>query len=357
MRENGENRLASEPDEPCLKTIIPSFAVPRSTPETTLEKFGLRAGGLLRGSSIDPAYATLPPAARFRNALEELGGLYAAFGQYLCWRADLLRTEYIEKLSQIRVKVAPIGAAALTEALSTELGEAASALMQRLETEPCWNTLARCAYRTQYQGRTIVVQVAREPIPDSAFKAFEKGLRLIHDERLQEAFRPRVLISFREWMRLSDSPARERAYLDALALVRDKTLAIYPTPIPEISRGRIPCMEWIEGEPVAGLIVHGSAAAVEQVAGYALDQVCAVAAADGDFDPESLVLTPAGKLALRRANRLVAMPPSATKICLKYISAVLSSNAPSAAQMLVKLSQRPLQHGSGNAAARRFVEY
>lgn len=321
-----------------MKEATPTFAVPRSRPETTLDKFGLRSGGLLREPSIGAAYATLSKPARFRDALEEMGGLYAAFGQFLCWRADVLPTEYIERLRQIRVKVAPIGAAAAAQILSSELGEAGSVLVQRMETEPCWNTLARCAYRSEYQGRKIVLQIARDPIPDEAFKSFEKGLRLIHDDKLEEAFRPRVLKSFREWMRLTDSPERERSYLDALALVRDRTIAIYPTVIPDISRGKILCMEWIEGEPIAGLIVHGSTEAVERVAEYALDQVCSVAAADGDFDPESFVLTPKGKLALRRANRLVAVPPSATQICLKYISAVLSSNAPSAAQMLVKLS-------------------
>jgi hypothetical protein len=321
-----------------LKEIIPSFVVPRSKPETTLERFGLRSRGLWWGPPADPVFAGLSQPARFCNALEEIGGLYAAFGQYLCWRADLLRTEYLHRLRQIRVKVAPIGVAAVAQMLSNELGDVGAVLAQRLEPEPCWNTLARCAYRTQYQGRTIVAQVARDPIPDSAFKSLGKGLRLIDDERLREAFHPTVLASFREWMRISDSPQRERSYLDALAAVRDRTLAMYPAVIPEISAGKVLCLEWVEGEPVAGLIIHGSAAAVERVAEYALDQVCAVAAADGDFDPDSLVLTPSGRLALRRANRMVAMPPSATQICLKYISAVLASNAPSAAQMLVKLA-------------------
>ena len=267
-----------------------------------------------------------------------MGGLYAAFGQYLCWRADLLRTEYLDRLRQIRVKVVPIGVADVAKILSSELGEAGAVLAQRLEPEPCWNTLARCAYRTQYAGRTIVAQIARDPVPDSAFQSMAKRLRLIRDEKLQEAFRPSVLASFQEWMRLSDSPARERSYLDALAAVHDKTLAMYPAVIPEISAGKVLCLEWVEGEPITDLVARGSAVAVEKVAEYALDQVCAVAAADGDFDPDSLVLTPSGRLALRRANRMVAMPPSATQICLKYISAVLSSNAPSAAQMLVKLA-------------------
>src|SRR5262249_51704958 len=41
---------------------------------------------------------------------------------------------------------------------------------------------------------------------------------------------------------------------------------------------------------------------------------------------------------IRRANRLVAIPAPMAHSCLKYISAVLASNAPAAAQALARLS-------------------
>jgi len=305
----------------------------------------LRSRGIGRAPSVEPGFVGLSEAARFRNALEELGGLFAAFGQFLCWRADLLGADYLGRLRQLKLKAAPIPIGDITGAISSELGggEPALALAQGLEQRVCWSTLARCAYHAQYLGRAIAVQVARDPIPDSAFESFEAGLQLIEEERLSDALSPPVLTRFREWMRLSDNPARERDYLNALGSVREKSIVQYPVLIPEISTEKLLCFEWVEGEPLASLVAKGSAQAVGRAAECVLEQACMLAAIDGDFDPESMVLTPAGRLALRRANRLLAVPPASTQACLKYVSAVLASNAPAAAQMLVKLaSSRPV---------------
>jgi len=321
-----------------LKEIIPSFVAPRSDPLAKFQKFGLRSLGIWRGAAVEAAYSDLSEPARFRSALEELGGLYAAFGQFLMWRADLLRTDYLGRLRHIKIPVPPIPASDAARTLSGELGANGDALAQLLEREPCWNTLARCAYRAQYQGRTMVVQLARDPVPDSAFESFEAGLRLIEDERAREAIDPATLARFREWMRLSDSPMRERAYLDALQSIREKTLAQYPVLIPELSSEKVLCFEWVEGESVASLIAKGSPLAVQRVAECVLEQFCTIAAVDGDFDPDSMALTPSGRLAVRRTNRMVAIPPSLTHAGLKYISSVLAANAPAAAHMLAKLS-------------------
>jgi hypothetical protein len=318
-----------------LKEIIPSFVAPRSDPAVTFQKFGLRSLGIWRGA--DAAGADLSEAACFRGALEELGGLYAAFGQFLMWRADLLRTDYLGRLRHIRAAVPPMTAPDVARVLSSELGPNGEALAQSLEPEPCWNTLARCAYRANYQGRAVAVQLARDPVPDAAFESFEAGLRLIEDERAREAMRPATLARFREWMRLSDSPERERAYLDELHTLREKTLAQYPALIPELSTEKILCFEWVEGESLAPLIAKGTPQAVQRVAEYVLEQFCTIAAVDGDFDPESMALTPSGRLAVRRINRMVAIPLSLAPAGLKYMSSVLASNAPAAAHMLAKL--------------------
>jgi len=319
-----------------LKELIPSFVVPHDSPELVFQKFGFCSRGPWRGSATDPAYAGLSDASRFRNALDELGGLYAAFGQFLSWRADLLRTDYLGRLRHIKVVIPPIPRASFAATLTSELGDVGSALAAGLHAEPCWNTMARCAYRAEYQGRQIAVQLARDPIPDAAFEFFEKGIGLIAEEKLNGALCSRVLTHFREWMRLSDSPARERSYLEALH--SETTLAQYPSLIPELSTVRVLCTEWIEGETLSSRIAQGSAEAVQRAAECALEQICMIAAIDGEFDPDSMVITPAGRLVVRRANRLLAIPAPLTHSCLKYISAVLSSNAPAAAQTLVRLS-------------------
>src|SRR5258708_4624617 len=172
---------------------MPSFVAPRSDPAVTFQKFGLRSAGIWRGAETGAADNDLSEAARFRGALEELGGLYAAFGQFLMWRADLLRTDYLGRLRHIHASPPAMPASDVARILSSELGPNGEALTRTLEPEPCWNTLARCAWRARYQGRVVAVQLARDPVPDSAFESFEGGLRLIEDERAREAIRPASL--------------------------------------------------------------------------------------------------------------------------------------------------------------------
>jgi len=329
-----------------LKELIPSFVVPHDSPELVFQKFGLSSRGPWRGVATDAAYADLSDASsRFHKAIDELGGLYAAFGQFLSWRADLLRTDYLGRLRHIKVVIPPISRADFAEALSSELGDVGCALAGGLHSEPCWNTLARCSYRTEYQGRQIAVQLARDPIPDAAFELFEKNIALIEEEKLTDALSRSVLTRFREWMRLSDSATRERSYLEALHSVRENTLAQYPILIPELSTSRILCTEWIEGEALSSRIAQGASDAVQRAAECALEQICMTAVIDAEFDPDSMAITPAGRLVVRRASRLLAIPPPFTPSCLKYISAVLASNAPAAAQALVRLSSgNPSMH-------------
>ena len=105
-----------------MKETIPSFAVPRSDPVVAFQKFGLRSLGILGGSSIEADYREISEPARFRGALEELGGLYAAFGQFLMWRADLLRTDYLGRLRSLKLDVPPIPASDVRRILLSELG-------------------------------------------------------------------------------------------------------------------------------------------------------------------------------------------------------------------------------------------
>src|SRR6185369_15542807 len=101
-------RQPARSKESVLKEPIPTLVASHSSPEIVFQKLGLRSRGLGRGASTDDPHLEMSGAARFRSALDELGGLYAAFGQFLCWRADLLRTDYLGRLRHIKVPVTPI---------------------------------------------------------------------------------------------------------------------------------------------------------------------------------------------------------------------------------------------------------
>lgn len=303
-------------------------------PTAVFEKYGLKTSRGWGSPVPHPSHGSLSPAARFRQALEELGGLHTEFASFLSWRADLLRTDYLGRLRQVRRQAPPIPRPEFDRILQSELPSLSAAL----ETQPCWSTFSRCAYRAKYDGRSIAIQIARDPVPDSELESAIANLALLAEPALERAVKPEIFEQFRKWIRLADSPARERSYLEALHAIRDQTLVSYPALRLDISTERVLCFEWMEGEPVAVAIAEGKPEIVRKIAEYVLEQICTISAIDADLDVSAIVLAPEGKLGIRRAGRLIAIPPALTGACLKYMSAVLAGNAPAAAHQLVKLA-------------------
>lgn len=299
-----------------------------------LRRFGFR-GNSFAGGRTERQAARLPGPSGFRDALEELGGIYAAFGRFLVWRSDLLRSEALLRLRDIRARVAPIPVEEAAGRLWRGGGPAAG-LADALEPGACWSTPARCAFRSEHQGRPVVVEFAREAFDEGDFAALETNLKLIEADSFRGALQPEVFTAFRAWMRLSSDLDRERSYIESIASA--PTLVEYPKLVAGLSTREFLVFEWVEGEPLLESLARQSPEAVRRLAECVLEQVCTLAALDADLDPEALVLKPDGRLAVRRVERFLGIPAALAGACLKYVSAVLASDAPTAAHQLVKLA-------------------
>lgn len=259
--------------------------------------------------------------------------------RFLLWRADLLGVDYLTALRRIRYvwpRVPRNKAAAL---LRRELGSAADDLARHMEDKPVWSTLSRTAWLSWYAGRQVVVQVAREPIPDSDLAEFEDGIRFLGHPDVSRVTAPRILREFREWLRHAESPALERSYLEALGRSRGETLVDYPTLIPEITTDRVLCWPWVEGESVSELVQRGSVDTVTQVAIAVLEQYCSLSIVDADLEPEAMVIpTDSRRLVIRRINRPLSVPPPSVNLGMKYIAAVLEGDASLTVQTLLSMA-------------------
>lgn len=287
-----------------------------------------------------PQHQALSRGARLRAALEELGGLYVAFGQFLSWRADLLALDYISALAGLRAPGPVQDRSDFTSVLVQELGVKGERICSALDDEPCWNTPWRVAYRTSYEGRALVVQVAARPIPERAWSEFENGIRQLRDPAVRQLTSPAVLAEFREWAHLARDVARERDYLAALGNQPGGTLIEYPRPIAELSGGRVLCWEWVDGEPLSALVRRNSIAAVGKLAEGLLEQFCILAVVNAEMDADAYVIKGDGKIALRRAHRMLAIPPPLARLVLRYITAVLANDDAMAADLLLRIAGR-----------------
>ena len=277
-------------------------------------------------------------AARVAAAFEELGGIYAAFARFLCWRADLVPADYILALRDVRATVPPVSREAFGLILLADAGTAGKAMAHALEREPCWSTLQRCAYRSTFRDERVVVQVAREPVSDKTFQAFARAVRNLEDPHIRRAARREVLAQFREWLTTGQSLERERAFLTSIE-ESGASAVEYPRVIAEACGRRVLTWKWVDAEPLPELIASESAtAALGKVAECVMEQLCILAVTDTELDLDALAYTPEGKLVVRRAGRLVPVPRAAVPGVLKYVAAVLKTDGPAAAHQLIHLA-------------------
>lgn len=306
-------------------------------PTGVFHKMGLRTRAPWSAFAMSSVREGLGPGARLRDALEELGGLYATFGRFLAYRADLLRGEHLAPLRSIRLAIPPVPRQDAVTALCRDLGLKGERLAASLSEEPVWSTVSRCAWRATWEGQAVVLQMERPAVEKSEFARFASQVASLREPEIAAALRPEVLTQFESWLRLADSPGRERSYLETLGSFPQKTLVDYPRLVPELCFADILCWHWVEGAPLDKLIADGSADAVGKLAEALLEQACLISVVDAEFDLSAMVVTPDGRIGMRRATRLVAVPAAMSRNLLKYITAVLSGNSPTANHQLVRM--------------------
>lgn len=279
------------------------------------------------------------PAAKLKDAFERLGGVYLAFARFLMWRADLLDAESINLLRRMNPVFSAVPRDKVAALLRLELGETGGDLARQMEEQPVWSTLSRTAYLSWHQGTMVVVQVARDPFPESALADFEAGIGYLRHPDMRRVAAPRILAEFRQWLRGGESIALERSYLEVLGRSQGETLVDYPAPIPEISTANLICWPWVEGETAGSLIGRGQTDAVTRVAVAVLEQYCNLAIIDADLQLDAIVLPTGGdRLAIRRIDRPLSVPPPAVNLGMKYIAAVQEGNASMTVQTLMALA-------------------
>ena len=327
-------------------------ARPAAQPAEVFRDNGLDAPGWLRSHSQSAIFSTADSARRLVDSLIRLGGLYAAFGHFLRWRADLLEPEYRDALRAADFRPEPISIRQGIAILRGDLGANAEGLAQSLQPVPLWSTLSRTAWRGQWKGTAVVVQVAREPVADAELNTFEKGIRHLGHSDLARASTPAARRQFREWIRAGENCARERAYLEVLNRNQDATLAGYPELIPEASGARVLVWKYVEGQLLSDLLGKGDKEAMIAAAAAVLEQFCSLAVVEADLDPSALLLDSGGRLIFRRISRPVAVPPAMVNGGMKYISAVLTGSDTLAAEQLSFLAAGAYR----NETARDLVE-
>jgi hypothetical protein len=305
------------------------------------DRYGLRATGRLWGGAVLPDDESTSEGVgkRLRDALEQLGGLYAAFGRFLGWRSDLLDAACIGHLRHLKVNLPVVPVSVVRGIIRRELPEAAAGeLADNLEASPVWNTLARTAYVSRYRDQRVIVQVARDPVSEESFGAFEKGLRSLSRPEVAGMVTPAVLSQFREWIRHGESLTRERSLLAALGKYAGETLVEYPRLISGLTTSSILCWPDVTGRPVSELIALGDQQAPVLIASAILEQFYSLSIVVADLDLDAMFVGPNNRLHFRRLNSAISVLPNRVNTGIQYATAVVAGDAAVSAQKLIGLT-------------------
>ncbi|SDI75377.1 ubiquinone biosynthesis protein [Actinokineospora alba] len=262
-------------------------------------------GPYLAGKREDSGQARL--ARSLRKALEEGGVTFVKLGQVLSTRADLLPPEFIDELTLLQDRVAPVSADAIDAVLRAEFGAAPEDVFAEFDTTPLASaSIAQVHRATLRSGADAVVKVQRPGVRAQV----ELDLDIVH--RLA-----RTLESRTSWARslgvvdLADGFARalleeldfrvEARNLTTVAAASGGHLpdAAVRLPLPHESTERVLVMERLDGVPLRkAAAVPDPAGAARELLHCLLRQVIQHGVFHADPHPGNILLLSDGRLGM-----------------------------------------------------------
>jgi ubiquinone biosynthesis protein len=316
-----------------------------------LADFGLVRGPLRLWHAPGPE-----TSGRFGAALGQLGPLFAAFGNYLASRVDLLPSQQRRSLAELghTGKATPV--AVVGELIARELPGGPLAAYAVFEAEPCEIGLLFQAHRAQlHDGQEVTVKVVHpgreeEVAADLAALALLRGL--LTDEEGAEVPLDSAIADFRHMVHQQADFVHEAAMWGTLAEDAEgfEQLCV-PRVYPDLSTARVLTLERLPGRCLADLLrAPGNGGFAPQSDGVdrrdLASRLCTVwlrqallgRSFPAEARPEDVTVLPTGRLAF---TGIFSSMPSATRRTLwEYMLAASASDPDGACAALFRAMDR-----------------
>jgi len=157
-----------------------------------------RAGRALHWNEADQL-AHLPPPARVRRALEEMGPTFVKFGQVLATRVDLFEAEWIAEFGKLQDSAPAAPWADIHQQLCEDLGAPPEEVFAAFDPEPLAAASIAQVHRARLEdGSEVVVKVRRpgiRPIIEADLRWLARLAQLVEGKSPElRAFRPQEVV-------------------------------------------------------------------------------------------------------------------------------------------------------------------
>ena len=157
-----------------------------------------RTGRALHWNNAEE-FAHMPPPARVRRALEEMGPTFVKLGQVLATRVDLFEPEWIAEFGKLQDSAPAASYAGIRQQLTEDLGAPPEEVFATFDPEPLAAASVAQVHRARLEdGSEVVVKVRRpgiRPIIEADLRWLARLAELAEGESQElRAFRPQEVV-------------------------------------------------------------------------------------------------------------------------------------------------------------------
>jgi ubiquinone biosynthesis protein len=284
--------------------------------------------------------------------LETLGPTYIKLGQFLSTRADFFPPEYLNALSRLQDKVAPIAEGQVEKIVASELGTRISKAFDQFDIKPMASaSIGQVHFARLRGGRAVAVKVQRPDIREQIFddldafeeiaEFLEKHTRLGKQLMLQatlEEFRKAMLNELDYW--------QEAQNLKNLSEnLSEFKRVIVPLPVQDYTTSRVLTMDYLPGKnignisPLGLMDIEGKELAEELFRAY-LKQILIDGFFHADPHPGNVYITDSGDVALIDLGMVARIPEKLKLKLVRILIAISEGKGDKAAEHLLDIGKR-----------------
>lgn len=261
-------------------------------------------------------------ARRFRRASLRHGGAFLKIGQLLSCRPDILPKPWIDELSVLQDRAAPVPMHAIRSVIEASAGASLESLYSSFDEEPIACASIGQVHRAMLQDGTVVAVKVQRPALEEAIeldmhlmRIFIDGMRNLLPPTDLEVITGEIERAVREEL---DYEAEARWITRARAFLQDKPGLVIPVVIASHSSRHVLVTRFIEGRKLTveldALHAAGETDRIGNLLGTLLDayftQVLDAGFFQADPHPGNLLVTPDGEIVLLDFGCTMQLPES-----------------------------------------------
>lgn len=275
---------------------------------------------------------------RLREALEQLGGAYLKFGQFLSLRPDIIPREYCRELRNLLDQVPPVPFQTISKIIKSEVGET----YKHLEETPLGSASIAQVHKAELKnGRRTVVKVIKPGVAQQFEEDIDilEYLAKISEKHVDHIVSPTSLVQeFKEYTKRELNLVYEGRIIDKFHKhFKDNKLEV-PQVHWQATTARVLTMDYLPGITLReALQKQDLAEYATEVSDSIFEQVFHLRIFHADMHPGNILLTPKKKLALLDYGIVGYVDPLLARQGMDFLLAAIMKDMGRVSDILVEV--------------------